>query len=328
MVLSIFSTHLKPIHLLGAGKVGCAFLSILNQKKYKVISVTDSKQTLYNICGLNINEILKIKEIDKAPLSNYKLINDIYELNSVKNSNEIYIDTTSTSIQNSEISFNRSQNILKNGNFILLAAKDSLFYGIDQLLTEYPGKIGINAALAGTGKNLIQNLDTLRNECFAISVVGNATTTSLIEDIENGYTLEEGIQRARANGFLESDPTFDLDGTDALTKISIVGKAVFGYKYQIEKINRQHINTIDPELIRYRKQKGKTTRLLGKANIDGTLKVSYDEVDLKSPLCTTPYSVTYQYHLKNNSELIFKGDGIGPKGTAQAIMEDLNALTL
>jgi homoserine dehydrogenase len=329
MVLSIFYTHLKSIHLLGVGKVGCAFLSLLDQNKYKVTGVSDSKYTIKNPCGLDIAELLKTKEQDKQALSSYKLSNEISENNSyLRNTSEFCIDTSPTNLKRSEESFKRSQKILQQGSCLILAAKDSLFYGIDELLNEYPTQIGINAALGGTGRNLIQHLQTLRNYCFAISVVGNATTTSIIEDIEKGSTLWEGIENAGRNGLLESDPTFDLDGSDALIKISIVAKAVFGFKYQLNKIERQHIQNIDPELIRYRKKIGKTTRLIGKANLDGSLKISYDEVDLNSPLCTTHFSVAYQYHLNNNSNLIFTGNGIGPIGTAKSIIEDLTSHSL
>ena len=327
MVLSIFYSHLKSIHLLGVGKVGCAFLSLLDQSKYKVTGISDSKYTIKNPCGLSINEILKIKEQDKQPISSYRLSNEISENNIYSNSFEFCIDTSPTDFNKSEESFKRSQKILRQGGKLILAAKDTLLHGIDQLLTEYPTQIGINAALGGTGRNLIQHLQTLRNHCFAISIVGNATTTSIIEDIENGSTLWEGIDNARKNGLLESDPTFDLDSSDALIKISIVAKAVFGFKYQLDKIERQNIQNIDPELIRYRKKIGKTTRLVGKANLDGSLKVSYDEVDRNSPLCTTPSNVAYQYHLNNNSNLIFTGNGIGPIGTANAIIEDLSFLS-
>lgn len=323
MVLSIFYSHLKSIHLLGIGKVGCAFLSLLDQNKYKVTAVSDSKYTLKNPCGLDIIEILKTKNIDKLPLTSYILSNEISENNSYSNTSEFYIDTSPTNFKKSEESFKRSQKILQQGRNLIFAAKDSLFHGIDELISEYPTKIGINAALGGTGSNLIQHLQILRNQCFAISIVGNATTTAILEDIENGATLQTGIENARQNGLLESDPTFDLDGSDALIKIFIVAKAVFGFKYQLDKIDRQHIQNIDPELIRYRKKNGKTTRLVGKANLDGSLKVSYDEVDLYSPLRTAPFSVSYQYHLNNNSNFIFTGNGIGPIGTAKAIIEDL-----
>lgn len=325
MVLSIFSSHLKSIHLLGVGKVGCAFLNILDKNKYKVTAISDSKNMLQNMCGLNIAEILKLKEIEKKTLSFYRSEKDIYELNSSTSSYEICIDTTSTNLKNIAISFQRSQNILKDGKFLILSTNDALFYGIDQLITEFPGKIGINAALSGTGNELIQNINKLRNECFAISIVGNAASTALIQDIENGLSLNESIEKAKLNDLLENDSTFDLDGSDALTKISIVSKAVFGHKFQLEKLNRKHINSIDPELIRYRKKNGKTTRLVGKAGIDGSLKISYDEVDLNSPLCTTQNSVTYHYHLKKNSDLILTGNGIRPQETAKAILKDLDS---
>lgn len=326
MVLSIFSSHLKSIHLLGVGKVGCAFLSLLDQSKYKVTGVTDSKCTIKNPCGLNIFEILKIKEQEKFPLTSYQLNNDITDNDLLSNSYDYFIDASPTDFHKAKESFLRSQKILQQGKQLILAAKDSLFYGIDELITEYPKQIGINAALGGTGKNLIQHLQILRDQCFAISIVGNATTTSIIKDIENGLTLQDGIEHARKNGLLESDATFDLDGSDALLKIAIVAKAVFGYQYPLEKIERPHLQSIDPELIRYRKKIGKSTRLVGKAYRDGTLKISYDEVDPNSPLFTKPLTVAYQYHLNDHSNLTFTGNGIGPKGTASAIIEDLTSL--
>ncbi|BBH53949.1 hypothetical protein [Fluviispira sanaruensis] len=327
--MSHISQQIAPstIHILGVGNVGSSFLELLNSNNYKLTGASDSKSTLYDSTGLDIDNILNIKRKNKYKLSTYKNAEYISD-NSYDfiNHSDIVIDATPTDLKNARTSLMRSREILKRGSYLIWAAKDALSYGADELIEEFPDKIGLNAVIGGTGLNLVKNLQELKNNCQDISIVGNATTTAIIKQIEQGLSLQEGIARARKLGLLEADPTFDFDGTDAAIKLAIVAKIVFGLKILPENIKRDHIESLNPNLLQKRKEEGKTTRLVGRVDRFGSINVKYEEIDLYSPLNTTPESVAYQYNLSGNKKIVYLGKGLGPVGTAKAIFEDLSFL--
>src|SRR6185295_4729259 len=114
--------------------------------------------------------------------------------------------------------------------------------------------------------------------CSEIAIAANASTTALVLLLEAGLALDEAIVRVRAKGLLESDPTLDLDGSDAATKLAIVARAVLGTQVQPRAIVRDDIRALDPELVRWRRRKGRTTRLVGRADRSGRAQVAYEEI--------------------------------------------------
>ena len=105
----------------------------------------------------------------------------------------------------------------------MLAAKDSLCQAGEILLAGgNRDRVGVNAVLGGTGHALKTELLELRRECKAVALVGNASTTAVIETVERGGSIEDGIRQAQVAGVLEPDPELDLSGTDAAVKLAAV----------------------------------------------------------------------------------------------------------
>ncbi len=325
MVLNMISQNLIPIQIIGIGKVGCALLRLLDQNSYKVTNVSDSKSSLSNTFGLNIGEILKLKENEKKNLSSYSNFSDCFNPLENEIQSTIVIDSSKTNLLNSHDNFIKYERLLKDNNNLILAARDGLFYGIDILLTEYPKKIGINAALNGIGHYLQDHLDYLRSYCTSIYSNCHPVSTFLIECIEHGATLQEAISIAYEQRLFEHHLQDELKGKNAFISTHIVANAIFGNRQDLH-ITLDHLENIDPELLRYRKMKGKTTRLIGSVNSDGAVKMTFKEIEINSPLYTTCANVCYQFNLKNNQAQFVRGTGVGIKETAQALLEDLQRL--
>lgn len=327
MVLNMISKNLIPIQIIGVGKVGCALLHLLDQKTYKVTSVSDSKYTLSNTFGLNIGEILQLKENEKKNLRSYSKISECFDLLANDIQSSTVIDTSNTNLLNSHENFIKYEKLLKENHNLILAARDGLFYGIDILLTEYPRKIGINAALNGIGHYLQEQLDFLRSYCVSFHSSCHPVSTFLIESIEQGLSLQDAIDKAHELNIFEHHLQDELKGKNAYISTHLIASAIFGNRQELNT-TLDHLENIDPELLRYRKMKGKTTRLIGNAYSDGTIKLAFKEIDPNSPLYTTRHNVCYQFNLKNNQTQFARGRGVGIKETAQALLDDLQRLNV
>jgi homoserine dehydrogenase len=94
----------------------------------------------------------------------------------------------------------------------------------------------------------------------------------------------------------------------------------------IHQIPRQHIGDLDAKELRSRRDHGATTRLVARADRDGRLQVAYEEVDLDAPLAVTADRVIYTYSLASGQTRVHVGAGVGPVGTARAILADVAEL--
>jgi homoserine dehydrogenase len=121
---------------------------------------------------------------------------------------------------------------------------------------------------------------------------------------------------------LEPDPELDLRGADAATKLALVAGALVGHAIPVDSIAAPDLRQVDVEAVRERASRGTTTRLVGRATRDGELRLSFEEVPRLSPLAIPATRVAYTYELAERT-VVHVGDGIGPVGTARAVLRDL-----
>ena len=82
---------------------------------------------------------------------------------------------------------------------------------------------------------------------------------------------------------------------------------------------------LDPDRIRARVRRHKTTRLVARTAPDGTASLRYEELDRGDPLAIPADRVAYRYALRDGALRLHLGTGLGYDRTAAAILEDLTA---
>jgi len=98
-----------------------------------------------------------------------------------------------------------------------------------------------------------------------IEAVPNLVTGYIMELLAEGVSREEALQRARAEGVLEADPSFDLDGWDAAAKLVILVNAVMGIPARLEEVDRTGITQVDAAEVRRALDAGRVYKLLATA---------------------------------------------------------------
>ncbi|GAB4541600.1 MAG: homoserine dehydrogenase [Anaerolineae bacterium] len=106
-----------------------------------------------------------------------------------------------------------------------------------------------------------------------IEAVPNLCTGYVMELLADGLSWEEALERARAEGVLEADPSFDLEGWDAATKLVILVNAVMGFPARLEDVVRTGITPQDGAALRAARASGDAYKLLAVAErgADGDL---------------------------------------------------------
>jgi homoserine dehydrogenase len=98
-----------------------------------------------------------------------------------------------------------------------------------------------------------------------IEAVPNLCTGYVMELLADGLAWDEALERARAEGVLEADPAFDLDGWDAAAKLVILVNAVMGVPARLEDVERSGISVRDGAALRAARERGDAHKLLAGA---------------------------------------------------------------
>jgi len=98
-----------------------------------------------------------------------------------------------------------------------------------------------------------------------IEAVPNLCTGYVMALLADGLSWEEALERARAVGTLEADPSFDLDGWDAAAKLVILVNAVMGIPARLEQVERSGIVGISGADVRAARERGYVYKLLATA---------------------------------------------------------------
>ena len=321
---------LRTLHLLGPGRVGRALLQQLVDLPVRVVAISDAGATVFDRQGLPLDAIAAHKAAGGSLASWPRAEAIPTELAVRMVGADVVVDATPTDQATAPAALQRARAALQNGAFLAVCGKNALAEAASEWLLTVPrGRVGVHAALGGAGQALVRELPELREHCRSLALVGNVSTTVLIEAIERGLSLAEGIAEAQQRGLLEADPTQDLDGSDAATKLRAVWGAVFGDSWTappaFARIARADVRGLDPELLRERAARGATTRLVARGSRSGNdLRVAYEEVPRGSPLAAPPDRVVYGYELPGGLR-VHTGLAVGHERTAAALLADVAA---
>ena len=314
------------IHLVGPGAVGCALLRRLPAGHRRLVAVTDSTATIANPAGLDPLAIAQWKEGGRS-LAEHPHAHVLDAAEAVRTVDAgIVVDATATDLNRRGWTAALDA-ALARGACLALAAKAALCEAAGEWLNgSHAARVGCNAVLGGTGRDFLAELPELRRHWRSVAIVGNASTTAIIEAIERGATFSEGVAEAQALGYLEPDPEQDLQGVDAAVKLAIVAGAVTRRRIDPRAIRPEDIRVLDLSVVRGRARRGATTRLVARLTPNGRLRVVYEEVARDSLLAAPCGRVVYEYRLKRSERRLHVGEGLGAEATAAALWRDVNAL--
>jgi len=108
----------------------------------------------------------------------------------------------------------------------------------------------------------------------AVRGVFTSTATIVLEAIEQGLSLEEGITHAQRLGIAEADPSFDVDGWDSAVKLCAVANVLLDADLRPSAINRTGLRELSVEDIRAAHTAGSPYRLVGEVSRDQAGRVA------------------------------------------------------
>ncbi len=98
-----------------------------------------------------------------------------------------------------------------------------------------------------------------------IEAVPNLVTGYIMDMLADGVSWDEALERARDEGVLEADASWDLDGWDAAAKLVILVNAVLDYPTTLDDVVRTGIAAVGAEELVSACREGYRYRLLARA---------------------------------------------------------------
>jgi homoserine dehydrogenase len=103
----------------------------------------------------------------------------------------------------------------------------------------------------------------------AVRGVFTSTATIVLEAIEEGLSLDDGIARAHGLGVAEADPSYDVDGWDSAVKLCAVANVLLGGDLRPSDVQREGIRGLDDAEVRRASAAGHPYRLVGDVRHEG-----------------------------------------------------------
>ena len=162
----------------------------------------------------------------------------------------------------------------------------------------------------------------------AINGILNGTSNFILTEIERrGAAFADILVEAQTLGYAEADPSADVDGADARSKLAILAALAFGERIEPREIYMEGIRRITPLDFRYAHQLGHTIRLICGAHATGAgLMLSVRPALIRQS--TILAGVTGAYNAvwvkgAYGADTFYYGRGAGSHPTGVAVVSDL-----
>jgi len=166
----------------------------------------------------------------------------------------------------------------------------------------------------------------------------NGTCNFILSTMEDtGRDFADVLAEAQRLGYAEADPSFDIEGTDAAHKLSILSAIAFGTRIDFANIDTAGISRILAADIAQADSLGYVIRLIGMAGVDAS--DAGRGADGKPGLFqrVQPHLVPFDHPLAHvdgatnaivaegnfSGRLLFQGAGAGDGPTASAVVADI-----
>lgn len=160
----------------------------------------------------------------------------------------------------------------------------------------------------------------------------NGTCNYILTVMEDtGRDFADVLAEAQAKGYAEADPAFDIEGTDAAHKLSILAAISFGSRLDFNAVEASGITRLRAADIAQADALGFVIRLIGMAETDAVGEVHHLFQRVQPHLVPFDHPLAHVDGATNavvaegnfSGRLLFQGAGAGDGPTASAVVADL-----
>ena len=160
-----------------------------------------------------------------------------------------------------------------------------------------------------------------------LGIVNGTTNYILTQMSEHGSSFDEALAEAQRLGYAETDPTADVDGSDAAAKCAILASIAFNSRVVASDVYREGITGVTSVDIDDARRMGYVVKLLAIAELEGgeiSARVHPAMIPEGHPLASVRDAFNAVFvEGERIGQLMFYGPGAGGDPTATAVVGDL-----
>ena len=301
------------IGLIGLGTVGSGV--------YKSMQEFDNVE----IVRIAVRDVNKPRSVE---VPREMLTSDPYEV-----VNDPNIDAVVELMGGVEPAWDYIRTALQNGKHIVTANKELLAKKGEELFNlseEHNCVVLYEAAIAG-GIPIIMPIKTIMagNKIRRIQAILNGTTNYILTKMDaDGASYEDVLKEAQTLGYAEADPTGDVEGCDAMYKITTLATIAFNSRTKVEDVYREGITKIRKEDMQRANELGYKIKLIASASIDENNNA---DVRVHPMLVPKTHSLAHINYVTNAvaisghpiGNILLSGPGAGEFPTASSVIGDI-----
>ncbi|MFP6888262.1 MAG: homoserine dehydrogenase, partial [Nitrospinota bacterium] len=246
---------------------------------------------------------------------------------------DVFVETTPTNIQTGEPALSHIRAALSRGMHVVSANKGPFIRSYNSLKSLADSK-GTSLKLSAASAAALPILDVAQTclagaEIHTIEGILNGTSNFILSRMRIGdEDYEMALAEAQRLGIAESDPALDVEGYDTVNKLALIANVAMEANILPEQISRTGIVDISAEQVRQAAAEGKIMRLLGRAVMDQSGRVSAtvapELLSKNHPLASVDGAekgVTFTTDTMDR--ITVAGGKSDPKGAAAALLKDI-----
>ncbi len=308
------------IGLVGFGTIGGGVISLLNENKDLIKKRSGIDFEIKKIVDVDLEKLKKLQGISSS-----KRYQDILEDDNI----DIVLELAG-GVDFPYQLFNETMNAGKHfvtANKALLSKHMSSIFDLAKEKEKY---IGFEASVAG-GIPIIKTLrnSLVGNKIISIEGIINGTTNYILTQMEEkNINFNSALKKAQELGLAEADPTLDINGDDAASKIAILATLAFNQNINREDVYMKGIEDIELLDIQYAKELGYRVKLIAISRKccsgEVEIRVHPSFVGEKNPLSDVKNefnAVLIDSDFLGSS--MYYGKGAGARPTASSVISDI-----
>ncbi|TVP87265.1 MAG: homoserine dehydrogenase [Pseudomonadaceae bacterium] len=166
------------------------------------------------------------------------------------------------------------------------------------------------------------------NQIDWVAGIINGTGNFILTEMrDKGRTFDDVLAEAQALGYAEADPTFDVEGTDAAHKLTILASIAFGIPLQFDKAYTEGITKLTTADVNYAETLGYRIKHLGIARRteQGVELRVHPTLIPEDRLLANVHGVMNAVMVQGDAvgPTLYYGAGAGAEPTASAVVADI-----
>jgi len=322
--------------MLGFGNAGRAFAELVLdkheqiKKEYdcdvKVVAIaTGSRGCLVDGSGIDLAKALR----DMEKLQRFDADSPgVSQMGSMQIANEtdydVLIELTPLVIFSGQPAIDHIKAALCRGKHAITANKGPIAWAFEELnrLAKRHGVRFYYETTVMDGTPVFNLVDETLRMCRVTEISGilNSTTNFILEELAKGRDYDEIIREGKERGFVEADPSLDVEGWDAAAKTAALLNVLMRADITPFDIDRKGIEEITLDQIREADARGKVIRLLCRGFMENGKVVGkvapaeIDKTDLPAVITGTSSVVSITTDLMGTVSIVEHDPGIVQTG--------------